>query len=62
MRDSERDARSCDRKKRYPSEHAAKRAVRLMQKWSQGHCEQLNVYLCAACKGYHAGRNYDKRR
>jgi hypothetical protein len=53
---------TCERKKRYASRGEAQRAVRLMQKWSKGHCETLHVYLCEHCRGFHAGRDLDRRR
>lgn len=56
------DERSCERKKRYRGMHEAKRAVRQMQKWGKGHCEQLGVYLCGACGMYHAGRLPERKR
>ena len=59
---SDYDDGTCGRKVKYRSAKAAKDAVRLMQRWGKGHCEQLGVYLCGVCRQWHAGRAMERRR
>jgi hypothetical protein len=56
------DTRICARKKPYPGPQAARRDVRVMQRWGKGHAELLNVYRCTSCGRWHVGRDYDRRR